>query len=96
MEYKEAEQPTPAQIAQIEALANQCIAANLPVLILTMKRSEAEARFAAGVNGTGLLHLNTGIYDKFPVPEAVSELRILLIEDWNVNCTARNVVARFP
>lgn len=24
----------------------------------------------------------------------MTELRILLIEDWNVNCTARNVVAR--
>jgi len=44
-----------------------------------MKRTEAEERYKNKVN-------NTFIYDKFPVPASITELNIIEIPEWNVNC----------
>jgi alanyl-tRNA synthetase len=66
--------PTEEQIAEIEALANQKIAEDVPIERIEMDRQEAEEKFG------------NIIYDKFPVPPHVKKLTIARIEMWNINC----------
>ncbi len=68
------ESPTEEQIAEIENLANQKIAENVPIETFEMDRAEAEEKFGKAM------------YDKYPVPEHIKKLSILRIKDWNLNC----------
>ncbi len=66
-------QPTEAEMRQVEALANEKIAANAQIEEFELPRVEAERRWG------------DEIYDLFPIPSAVTRLRILRIPEWNVN-----------
>ncbi|RLI80877.1 alanyl-tRNA editing protein [Archaeoglobales archaeon] len=66
--------PTQEHMREIEKLANQKIAENVPIEMFEMEREEAEKKF-------GRI-----IYDKFPVPSHVKRLTITRIKDWNINC----------
>ncbi len=65
--------PTPEEIAEIERLANAKIEENAPVKVYELPREDAEKRFGEDM------------YDLFPVPEEVRTLKVVVIEDWNVN-----------
>ncbi|WP_297065415.1 alanyl-tRNA editing protein [Thermococcus sp.] len=65
--------PSPEEIAEIELLANEKVKENVPVKVYELPREEAERRFGED------------IYDLFPVPEDVRTLKVVVIEDWNVN-----------
>jgi len=72
--------PSDHQVTEIEGLANEIIREDVKVEVLKMGRKEAEERYRKEpVNGTF-------IYDKFPVPESVTELTLIHIKDWNINC----------
>ncbi len=80
VEYTAAEPPSKDKLQEIEELANAKIREDLPIEITKMSREAAEAKYtAAPVN-------NTYLYDKFGVPAHVTELNVLEIKDWNVNC----------
>ncbi len=66
--------PTDQEIRQIELEANNCINDNKEVKVLEMDRREAEEVFG------------NIIYDIFPVPSHITKLKILQIENWNINC----------
>ena len=71
--------PTQEEVAMIEEVANGKIAEDAPVEVLEMGRPEAEARWGES------------IYDLFPLPPAITELRILNLREWNVNaCNKRH------
>jgi len=72
--------PTDDLLKKVEELANSVVSKNLPVQVLKMNRAEAEEKFKKQpVNGTY-------IYDKYAkLPETITELSLVLIEDWNVN-----------
>ncbi len=65
--------PTEEELDAIEKKANQKIKENLVVEEYTLKREEAEKRWG------------NAIYDLFPIPEYIKELKIVNIENWNVN-----------
>ncbi|WP_297521729.1 alanyl-tRNA editing protein [Thermococcus sp.] len=65
--------PTPEEIAGIERLANEKVRGNVPIEVYELPRDEAEKRFGEDT------------YDLFPVPEEVMILKVVVIEDWNVN-----------
>lgn len=80
VEYTAAEPPSKDKLQEIEDLANAKIREDLPIEITKMSREAAEAKYtSAPVN-------NTYLYDKFGVPAQVTELNVLEIKDWNVNC----------
>ncbi|MBS3052512.1 MAG: hypothetical protein J4428_04035 [Candidatus Aenigmarchaeota archaeon] len=66
--------PTNEEIQRIELEANNCINENNEVKILEIDRKEAEDIFG------------NIIYDVFPVPSHITKLKILEIENWNINC----------
>jgi len=72
---------TDEQLKKIEELSNQKIRENVPVIVAKMDRAEAEKKFEGKVN-------ETFIYDKIPVPAKVTEISVLHIDGWNVNCCA--------
>nr|3RFN_A Chain A, BB_1wnu_001 [Pyrococcus horikoshii OT3] len=59
--------------AAMEALANEKVKENAPIKIYELPREEAEKMFGEDM------------YDLFPVPEDVRILKVVVIEDWNVN-----------
>lgn len=65
--------PTHEEIREIERLANEKIKENVPIQIYELSREEAEKIFG------------DEMYDLFPVPEHVRTLKVVVIEDWNVN-----------
>jgi alanyl-tRNA synthetase len=65
--------PTDEEINEIQRLSNMKIIADSTVEVTEMSRRDAEAKW-------GNL-----IYDLFPLPEHIQILKILNIEDWNVN-----------
>lgn len=65
--------PTKEEIMEIERLANEKIKENVPVIVYTLPRDEAERRFGEDM------------YDLFPVPEEVKTLKVVVIENWNIN-----------
>ncbi|AEC52162.1 alanyl-tRNA synthetase [Pyrococcus sp. NA2] len=65
--------PTEDEIREIERLANKKVEENVPIKIYELSREEAEKRFGEDM------------YDLFPVPEDVKILKVLVIDDWNVN-----------
>lgn len=80
VEYTAAEPPSKDKLQEIEDLANAKIREDLAIEITKMSREAAEAKYkSAPVN-------NTYLYDKFGVPAHVTELNVLEIKDWNVNC----------
>eukprot|EP01087_Luapelamoeba_hula_P009823 TRINITY_DN2567_c0_g1_i2.p2 TRINITY_DN2567_c0_g1~~TRINITY_DN2567_c0_g1_i2.p2 ORF type:complete len:270 (-),score=59.93 TRINITY_DN2567_c0_g1_i2:1019-1828(-) len=75
-------------VKRIEAAANEKIQQNVPIQQFTLPRAEAEARFRASpVNGTY-------IYDKIAPPATLTELSIVLIDDWTVNCSPGDHLAK--
>jgi alanyl-tRNA synthetase len=66
--------PTDEEMARVEQAANQKVSEGAEVLEFEMDRDEAEG------------HFGKEIYDLFPVPSAVTRLKIVRIPDWNVNC----------
>ena len=65
--------PTPEEVTRIEELTNSKIMEDAPVEVTDMERTEAEELW------------DDAIYDLFPIPPAITQLRILNILDWNVN-----------
>jgi alanyl-tRNA synthetase len=65
--------PTTEEVERVEEEANRKIEEDAPIEELEMTREEAEARWG------------DAIYDLFPLPPSVRRLRILHIQDWNVN-----------
>ena len=101
MEYELPQKPTDAQIKEIEELANRKIKENLIVETFTMERHvpnlsrltllcrvEAEAKYKNNLVN------ETFIYDKVPVPAKITQVSIVVINDWNINCCGGNHVAR--
>jgi len=65
--------PTPEEIAEIERLANEKVKENVPIHVYELPREEAERRFGEDM------------YDLFPIPPEIKTLKVVVIEDWNVN-----------
>jgi alanyl-tRNA synthetase len=65
--------PTPQEITRIEELVNLKIQEDVPVNVSNMERKNAEKRWG------------DAIYDLFPIPVEITNLRILHIPNWNVN-----------
>ena len=65
--------PSNEEIKEIDELTNRKIKENVPIKIYDLLREEAEERFGEDM------------YDLFPIPESVRNLKVVVIEDWNVN-----------
>jgi alanyl-tRNA synthetase len=65
--------PSENEIRLIEQYTNSKIGENVPVNIIHLNRKTAEERWG------------NIIYDKFPLPEHITELSICEIKDWNIN-----------
>ncbi len=65
--------PTDDEIHKIEELANEKIKENVQIKIHELSRKEAESRWG------------DEIYDLFPIPEHIQELKVIEIENWNLN-----------
>jgi hypothetical protein len=86
--YEGSEAISAENLAKIQEEINNIIAADLPIQIIEMERKEAEERFTKSpVN-------HTYIYDKYPIPDTVAQLRICLIENVNVNCCGGEHLSR--
>ncbi|HLD05017.1 MAG TPA: alanyl-tRNA editing protein [Candidatus Nanoarchaeia archaeon] len=72
------QKPTEEDIQEVEVQANAKILENIPIHTLEMDRTEAETEFGST------------IYDKFPVPSHIRQLRLVQIKDWNINCCIGN------
>ncbi|KYR02229.1 putative alanyl-tRNA synthetase [Tieghemostelium lacteum] len=83
VEYHGTEKPKEDIVKKIQDEANRIIKENIPFHTQKMSRKEAEEKYKSGVN-------NTFIYDKFPVPEAIQEITVVELKDWNVNCCAHS------
>lgn len=66
--------PTAEEIAEIGRLANEKVAEDAEIEVHEMSRAEAEARW-------GDL-----IYDKWPLPDHIQQVKVFHLPDWNVNC----------
>lgn len=72
--------PTDEELKKIEEEANKKVKENVPVLLYTLPREEAERKFG------------DEMYDLFPIPEHVKELNVVVIEGWNINaCNKQHV-----
>lgn len=69
--------PTDEEIVEIERLANEKIKENVPIMVYTLPKDEAERMFGEEM------------YDLFPIPENIKVLSVVVIEDWNVNACNR-------
>jgi len=88
VEYPHPKAPTQDEINKIEELCNMKIKENVEILHFSMPRTEAEEKYRkTPVN-------ETFIYDKFPVKPEITELKIVEIPEWNVNCSAGPLVKR--
>lgn len=65
--------PTPEEVKEIEREANNKIQENQPIKEYALERGEAEKCWG------------DAIYDLFPLPENIRELKIVAIENWNIN-----------
>jgi len=76
VEYELPEVPSDAIVREIEELANQKVKENVDIEIIKIGRKEAEEKYRREpVN-------NTFIYDKFPVPDSVTELSLVHIKGY--------------
>ncbi len=74
------EKPSDEAQSKIENVANDIIAADIPVREFVMERKAAEEKYQKEkVN-------HTYIYDAFPVPDSLTELNLVEIKDININC----------
>lgn len=65
--------PTEEELQRIEMEASGKIQENQPIKEYFMKREKAETLWG------------DTIYDLFPIPEHIQELKIVHIKDWNIN-----------
>ncbi|ADT83969.1 alanyl-tRNA editing protein [Thermococcus barophilus] len=65
--------PTQEEIAKIERMANEKVKENVPIHVYELPREEAEKRFGEDM------------YDLFPIPPEIKTLKVVVIENWNVN-----------
>ncbi|ALM75114.1 alanyl-tRNA editing protein [Thermococcus barophilus] len=65
--------PTQEEIAEIERMANEKVKENVPIHVYELPREEAEKRFGEDM------------YDLFPIPPEIKTLKVVVIENWNVN-----------
>ena len=72
--------PSIEETKEIEDQTNNKIKENLLIETIEIERNEAEKKFGSI------------IYDKFPVPKHIKKLKIIKINDWNVNCCIGNHV----
>ena len=72
--------PTQEEMRAVEQEANAKVAEGAEVLEFEMEKREAE------------MHFGDQIYDLFPVPAAVTMLKLVRIPEWNVNCCAESHV----
>ncbi|KAM9984943.1 hypothetical protein ACTFIY_009358 [Dictyostelium cf. discoideum] len=80
VEYEHPEKPSQELINKIEEEANLIIKQNLEFKTFKIDKKEAELKYKSNLVN------NTYIYDKFPVPESVTELSLVELENWNINC----------
>eukprot|EP01112_Ceratiomyxa_fruticulosa_P013387 TRINITY_DN3765_c0_g1_i1.p1 TRINITY_DN3765_c0_g1~~TRINITY_DN3765_c0_g1_i1.p1 ORF type:complete len:264 (+),score=60.94 TRINITY_DN3765_c0_g1_i1:144-935(+) len=80
VEYEPETPPTDDQVREIEQLCNQIIRDNVEIKSFKMERKQAEEHYKNNLVN------NTYIYDKYPVPDSVTELTLVEIPNWNVNC----------
>jgi len=74
--------PTPEEVREIERLANEKVKENVPILVYELPREEAEERFGEDM------------YDLFPIPQDVRTLKVVVIENWNVNACNKEHTSR--
>jgi len=65
--------PSSEEIEKIEEEANRKIAEDAPIRVVELDREEAEKQF-------GKI-----IYDLYPIPDSVKRLKIVVIDNWNIN-----------
>lgn len=65
--------PTTDELSKIEELANEKIEKDTPIEALELDRAEAEERWG------------DVIYDLFPLPASINQLKIFHLPGWNVN-----------
>ncbi|WP_324736133.1 alanyl-tRNA editing protein [Thermococcus sp. SY098] len=65
--------PTQEEIAEIERMANEKVKENVPIHVYELPREEAERRFGEDM------------YDLFPIPPEIKTLKVVVIENWNIN-----------
>ena len=73
---------TPEEVREIERLANEKVKENVPILVYELPREEAEERFGEDM------------YDLFPIPQDVRTLKVVVIENWNVNACNKEHTSR--
>ncbi len=66
--------PTEQELKEIENLANKKIEEDAEIKTFDIDRKDAELKYAKR------------IYDKFEVPAHITNLKICMIENWNINC----------
>ncbi len=65
--------PSPEEMERIEEEANRKIAEDVQVRVVELNRDEAERRYG------------NIIYDLYPIPSSVKRLKIVIIDNWNIN-----------
>lgn len=65
--------PTEDEINDIERLANEKVMEDAEIEIHEMKRKDAEVRWG------------DWIYDKWPIPDHIQDVKVFHLPDWNVN-----------
>ena len=66
--------PTDKEIAEIGRLATLKVKEDAKIETYEMSRSDAEARWG------------DWIYDKWPLPDHIQQVKVFHLPDWNVNC----------
>lgn len=66
--------PTEQEMAKVEEAANQKVSEGAEIVEFEMEKDEAEK------------HFGDQMYDLFPLPSSVTRLKIVRIQDWNINC----------
>ncbi len=66
--------PTPQELEKVEDAANQKVSEGAEIVEFEMEKDEAEK------------HFGDQMYDLFPLPSSVTRLKIVRIQDWNINC----------
>ncbi len=66
--------PTDDEIAEIERLANMKVQEDAEIEVHELSRKEAEDRWG------------DWIYDKWPLPDHIQQVKVFYLPDWNVNC----------
>lgn len=66
--------PSEEELSKIGRLANEKIAEDAVIEIHEMSRADAEARWG------------DWIYDKWPLPDHIQQVKVFHLPDWNVNC----------